>query len=327
MQEHESSQSSAKADATTKRRERAERDNNILSAQKPTAAVSAVVHNDSITRCIGCFGKTTERQAPCGCRYCPDCLAGIFLQALEEEIFSQPQCCGRLLPMDLAAPILERAGLGIHANMPHTKEKGRNNTKDSIRTVSKGGGKAAAVRSPKAGTRANHMVDCLICMESFGAKDIIKTPCQHYYCHDCMKRLFLEATKNESLYPPQCCNMDIPLTVANAVLNAQQQMEFTNKGVEFLTKDRLYCSSRNCSAFIQSKQIYHDVGTCGKCWQRTCVFCKGAYHPGHCPKDKITHAVLHLAQRSGWRKCFNCEFMVAMDEGCNHVTCKYVIGH
>lgn len=314
LQRNDNSQGLKKENITEEQKEQAERGSNILAAETSTAVIPPGPDN-SESKCIGCFGKRAGSQAPCGCKYCPDCLVGIFILALEAETFSQPQCCGRLLPMEFAAPILRQTGIGIDANI-----LGRNGTEDGVN----GKGKSVAVGSSKCRTTAEN---CLICMETFNAKDVIQTPCQHHYCHDCMKRLFIEATKNESLYPPKCCDKDIPLTVANTVLNAQLQMEFTNKGIEFRTKDRLYCSSKRCSAFIHPMHIYRDTGMCGECRELTCVFCKRAYHGGDCSNDKDTREVLKLAQKSGWRKCFRCEYMVAVDEGCNHVTCKYVVNH
>lgn len=272
--------------------------------------MSAALPDNGESKCIGCFGKGAGSQAPCGCKYCPDCLAGIFILALEAETFYQPQCCGRLLPMEFAAPILQQAGIWIDTN------------------IEDGGGKGKGKSVAMGRGRAENTVDCLICMEKFNVNDTIQTPCQHHYCHDCMKRLFIEATKNESLYPPKCCDKDIPLVIANTVLNARQQIEFTNKGIEFRTKDRLYCSSENCSAFIPPTHIYHGAGMCRECQKLTCVSCKMAYHGDGCSKDEEdTQALLKLAQKSGWRKCFRCEYMVAIDEGCNHITCKYVINH
>lgn len=284
-----------------------EQERRVPAAKAPTPAAVSTPLDNSESKCIGCFGKGAGNQAPCGCKYCPDCLAGIFILALEAETFHQPQCCGRLLPMEFAAPILQQAGIWIDIN-----------TEDGD-----GNGKGKSVATG----RAENTVDCLICMEKFNAGDTIQTPCQHHYCHDCMKRLFIGATKSESLYPPKCCEKDIPLTIANTVLDAQQQMEFTNKGIEFRTNDRLYCSSERCSAFIPPTYIYRGVGMCRECQKLTCVSCKMAYHGDSCSKDEDTRALLKLAQKSGWRKCFRCEYMVAIDEGCNHITCKYVINH
>lgn len=307
----ESSKGLKKENTTGKQKKRAEMENSVFAAKAPMPSVDTAPDN-SESKCIGCFGKGAGSQAPCGCKYCPDCLAGIFILALEAETFCQPQCCGRLLPIELAAPILQQAGIWTDTN-----------TLDTEDADGRGKGKSVAVGKAPPETK----VDCLICMEKFNAKDTIQTPCQHHYCHDCMKRLFVESTKNESLYPPKCCDKDIPLIIANIVLNAQQQMEFTSKGTEFRTKDRLYCSSKRCSAFIHPTNIYRGVGMCRQCQRQTCVSCKMASHNGSCSKDEDTRAMLKLAKKSGWRKCFKCKFMVAIDEGCNHITCKYVTNY
>lgn len=295
------------------------RDKNVLPEKTP-AVNKPAVFNSAQGECTACFDRGMVMQVPCGCKYCLNCLARIFIQAMEEEIFLQPQCCGRILPTDMVTPILEELGISKESSPTiSAKVKSRNRGKDRTGARSKGKGKGKAVIL-EANTRPNP-VDCLICMDTFDEKEVIKTPCQHYYCHGCMNRLFVEATRNESLYPPKCCNKEIPLTVANTVLNAQQQTEFTTKGSEFRTKDRLYCSSQYCSAFIHPSKIKSDVGTCSKCLERTCVHCKGAYHRGDCPKDKATQEVLKLAHNNGWRRCYSCKAMVELGEGCNHIRC------
>lgn len=256
-------------------------------------------------------------KASCGCNYCPDCLATIFMQALGEGSFTQPQCCGELLPMDLVAPILKAAGFGIHIRTPNVgSNKANNNAKGKRNTGS-------AFKRDVNATR-DSTVNCLICMESFNANNVIKAPCQHPYCKDCMQRLFMEATRNESLYPPKCCDKNIPITVANVVLNTRQQTEFISKGKEFGTKDRVYCSSRQCSAFIPPNRIKGDIGTCSRCIRQTCIHCKERYHMGDCPHDKDIQAVLKTAKEIGWRRCYKCKVLVGLDEGCNHVRCRQV---
>lgn len=314
----------ATADTPAKEKERRGREKNILTPKAPLVDVF-IGPNGIISRCNACFENTTVNQAPCGCRYCPNCLASIFMQALEDDGSSQPLCCGRVLPMDLAAPILQEIGIYTEApKSPPAKGKGRAEDRSKTKGKSKRKSRNVVAESSRANTQEKTSVECLICMDSFDADTVIKTPCQHYYCRNCMKRRFLEATRNESLYPPRCCDRDIPITIANVILNAEEQTAFVNKGREYRTKDRIYCSSRQCSAFIHPTQIRNDVGTCGSCRQRTCVFCKGAYHMGDCPKDKSTQEVLKLAQKSGWRRCYSCKVMVELDKGCNHITCGQV---
>lgn len=280
-----------------------------LAAKKP----EAFVPKGRAGKCSACFENATVNRAPCGCLFCADCIAAIFIQALgDDDYFMQPQCCGEPLPMDMAAPILKEAGIGVHTETPATGL-------DQATTY--GNGKR---NTGKAKATGGKTVDCLVCMESVNENDAIKTPCQHSYCRGCMKQLFMEATRNEALYPPKCCDRDIPITVANVVLSPQQQTEFTSKGREFKTKDRVYCSTKRCSAFIPPNRIKADVATCTRCARQTCIHCKAPYHRGECPNDKETQAVLRAATKAGWRRCYSCKVLVAVDEGCNHITCLYV---
>jgi hypothetical protein len=97
---------------------------------------------------------------------------------------------------------------------------------------------------------------------------------------------------------------------------------FTEKKVEFETKDRTYCHERHCSAFIPSDSITGVIANCPKCPAQTCALCKGESHNDtvECPNDSQTAAVLKLAETEGWEKCSFCKQIIELRTGCNHMS-------
>jgi hypothetical protein len=46
---------------------------------------------------------------------------------------------------------------------------------------------------------------CVSYLERVAAPRTFTSPCGHIYCNPCTKQLFVNATKDEDLYPPRCC--------------------------------------------------------------------------------------------------------------------------
>lgn len=55
--------------------------------------------------------------------------------------------------------------------------------------------------------------ECALCMEADSEeKPLLELPCfNHWVCHDCISHYFVNATNNESLFPPQCCEEPIQI--------------------------------------------------------------------------------------------------------------------
>ncbi|KAK7528013.1 uncharacterized protein IWZ02DRAFT_142882 [Phyllosticta citriasiana] len=165
--------------------------------------------------------------------------------------------------------------------------------------------------------------ECVACATKKEFFDIARAPCGDEYCGDCLDHLFLDSTKDESLYPPRCCRTPIPFALVRFVLDKEIAEEFMRKVPELETKDRTYCFVPTCSAWIHPDLIKHDVGRCPKCSLETCSLCKGKAHGlGECPKDEQTLQLLQLAEENHWQRCYQCRAMIEIDTGCYHMTCK-----
>ncbi|KAJ5423062.1 hypothetical protein N7445_011170 [Penicillium cf. griseofulvum] len=163
------------------------------------------------------------------------------------------------------------------------------------------------------------------CASCFSKVDTImyKGPCNHEFCRACTRQMFLGAIKDEELYPPRCCGNVVQPGIALRVLNYEELKDFSERALEWTAKDRLYCAEPTCSKFIPPFAIQHDHGTCPECRQQTHVLCRSLAHPRvDCPLDEPLHSVLEMADAENWKRCFNCQTMVELHIGCNHMTCR-----
>ncbi|KAI2785266.1 hypothetical protein F4815DRAFT_452022 [Daldinia loculata] len=161
--------------------------------------------------------------------------------------------------------------------------------------------------------------DCLACGEKY-MFDVVRAPCSHRYCRECLAQLFRSAMSDESLFPPRCCRQNIPLKGLEFFLPKKLIREFRAKEVEFSTPRRTYCHQPECSAFIPPQNYVGDIATCKDCGVRTCIICRGPSHNGDCPDDKDLQEVLELAQEHGWQQCYNCRSLIELSAGCYHMT-------
>lgn len=164
---------------------------------------------------------------------------------------------------------------------------------------------------------------CVSCLDWVPVSQIFVSPCGHVYCNGCVKQLFLNATKDEDLYPPRCCGNVIPAGIALRLLSYKELAAFSAKGVECTTVNRIYCADFTCSTFIPPWLINGEAANCPTCGKTTHTPCKSLEHPNQdCPSDQQLQQVLSLGESEGWRRCFNCRTMVELGQGCNHMTCR-----
>lgn len=183
------------------------------------------------------------------------------------------------------------------------------------------GGKSLDVRFKTLGIseKISSKPKCCSCLDEDRA-DLITTSCEHVYCVDCLKILFVKATKDESLFPPRCCRSEIPYEKIQEHLSAQEQQAFEDASTEFRSTFRIYCSNPVCSKFIPGIDGLSRHVTCNHCSVRTCIACKGPSHATFdCPKDQTLQSVLALAKAQGWQRCQKCHAMVELTIGCNHM--------
>lgn len=179
-----------------------------------------------------------------------------------------------------------------------------------------------ADRQAKAFDKFSDEHQCSVCFGDYRATSMLSLPCGDRYCVDCLKTLFLNATTDETLFPPRCCRQPIPLQYIQRELSSDELNTFHNSAVEFSTKDRTYCSNVRCGKFILPTKITGDRAECPVCFTETCAACKAAFHEGDdCPADPALQATISLAQEQGWQRCYACRAMVELDYGCNHMTC------
>ena len=167
--------------------------------------------------------------------------------------------------------------------------------------------------------------ECVACREVYRHSLIpglsfAHCPCDHWYCSDCLSALFTHSLTDESLFPPRCCTMAIPVDDFQEFLTPAVVTQFHEKAVEYNTLDRTYCHQLECSAFIPAP-MQEQTASCPACSESTCTSCKGPAHDGKdCPEDPASKELLQLARERGWQRCFSCHRMVELNTGCNHIS-------
>ncbi|KAH6870304.1 hypothetical protein BKA58DRAFT_457741 [Alternaria rosae] len=180
---------------------------------------------------------------------------------------------------------------------------------------------------------------CVICgTEESEGELLLEAPCgRHLVCADDIGSFFENATNNESLYPPQCCDVMfvlddyedyVPFEVAWAY-QVKQQGEYT-----ILAKFRTYCANPSCARFLppgthvedpESKIIY-AICEAEECGKLTCVKCQTALDQGarnhKCEQSEDDKKFKQTANEKGYQECFVCGATVELAEACNHITCE-----
>ena len=160
---------------------------------------------------------------------------------------------------------------------------------------------------------------CIICEDQFELHRCQVVPCGHYYCRGCLDELFGVAMKNEQAYPPRCCTQTVPLGDVRGFLDDKLAEEFADKKEELDDDKPTYCHVPKCSTYIGEDDKEENIATCPKCDEKTCILCKSAKHDGDCAKDEAVEETERLADSEGWKRCPQCQRIVELRSGCNHM--------
>ncbi|KAK2065018.1 hypothetical protein LY76DRAFT_500411 [Colletotrichum caudatum] len=170
-------------------------------------------------------------------------------------------------------------------------------------------------------------VECVVCMDEFSSSRIAKLKCGHRMCSACLKRHFKISITDPQEMPPKCCSENIALKHVDHLFSADFKKKWNRKFQEYSARNRIYCPSRKCGAWIKPHYIRKEggrrYGKCGQCRTKVCCSCNGRWHPSReCPNDEETTRFLDQAKDEGWKRCYKCHYMVELKEGCNHMTCR-----
>ena len=83
--------------------------------------------------------------------------------------------------------------------------------------------------------------ECAVCLENQPVSRIYTTPCNHPYCHTCVFAMFTDALRDDTLFPPKCCQMELPIDSIRATLGVDLVLRSSRKLVEVRTIDKTYC--------------------------------------------------------------------------------------
>ncbi|KAK3074708.1 hypothetical protein LTR53_002651 [Teratosphaeriaceae sp. CCFEE 6253] len=164
-------------------------------------------------------------------------------------------------------------------------------------------------------------VTCTSCGDNRRENKTVKAPCDHIYCDDCLRTLYRASMVDETLFPPRCCRQEFDWDIIHNHLTDELGNAFQTKRIELQTKNRTYCHVSRCSAFINPADYVDNNAPCPNGCVDTCVACKQATHAGACPTNEELAAFLAAAGLHGWQRCFDCNRVVELRTGCNHMTC------
>lgn len=167
---------------------------------------------------------------------------------------------------------------------------------------------------------ARIMLKCEACNDDYEFVDVLHLKCDHIYCKSCVQNLFEASMTDESLFPPRCCCQPIAIEDITALVTPGIVERFYARKVEMETPNRTYCSSSLCSSFVHPENIKADLATCQKCGATTCAICKAESHAGDCPNDPVIQDLRKFSSKQGWKTCFNCNRIIELTVGCNHIT-------
>jgi hypothetical protein len=167
---------------------------------------------------------------------------------------------------------------------------------------------------------------CTCCEDPLKATNAWQTPCEHWYCLDCLETLIRASMADETLYSPRCCEI-LPWQEIKVLLPKDLATTFEHKKRELDTPagERLYCAQPACSHFLGNTASRAKFVRCPLCRSNTCATCRAVSHAGPClfQPNEAEQQTIQLAKEQGWQSCQRCKQIVDLiPGGCNHMTCR-----
>ncbi|KDQ60388.1 hypothetical protein JAAARDRAFT_205343 [Jaapia argillacea MUCL 33604] len=169
---------------------------------------------------------------------------------------------------------------------------------------------------------------CVVCQDPIMGVEV-RGACGHFLDKACALLLFELALKDETLFPPSCCQRRISFTKVRPHMTTELVELFREKKREFRTLKRVYCAKPSCSRFLAPvptgvMKFRSKIYSCS-CGTRTCSQCKAIVEPGvkhGCETNDGNSEVLSLSEKQNWARCPGCQNMVELRSGCYHMTCR-----
>lgn len=177
-------------------------------------------------------------------------------------------------------------------------------------------------------------ISCFFCIEDISDSDVdpLLRPCGRCHrpcCKNCIRKLFMDACKNESDMPPNCC-IPIPIAYASIVLSIEEVQVFKEKYEEWGTPSRIYCPVPTCSAFIPDRLFPMPEEPNPRVGARPVLTQKSSNHtmipvnspptpPSSCPSPTFESIPSIPCPKCGIDICFSCKQLSHPGSSCSEV--------
>ncbi|KZT10449.1 uncharacterized protein LAESUDRAFT_721808 [Laetiporus sulphureus 93-53] len=167
--------------------------------------------------------------------------------------------------------------------------------------------------------------DCVVCQSATHGPHV-RVACGHYYDVACLLDLIEASIRDESLFPPRCCQQRIREQSFARYMSAELAHAFEERAIEFETVRRVYCANPSCSRFLGPcmPELGARTYACSTCATLTCNGCRARVAPRKlhiCRQDSGQRQVFALASQKGWARCPACDHMIELHSGCYEMKC------
>lgn len=100
-----------------------------------------------------------------------------------------------------------------------------------------------AAKSSLRNCDSTELICCVACTESFPVRRVHYAPCGDAHCRTCLRRIFEDALRDVSSFPPRCCQIELPVSSVQQMIGWRMTIKSELKAIELTRTNGIYYSN------------------------------------------------------------------------------------
>ena len=169
---------------------------------------------------------------------------------------------------------------------------------------------------------------CNICYEDFTPDLLMKLPCGHFFCRNCIRAYLTAEITEGRVLKIKCCDSECSYEFDDMTIHEIIETDLFNKYKKFKRTKEIesdptarWCPNSLCGSVVYSNNILGQYLKCNLCQTEICYLCNQEWHPKKTCEQASDVNYQFWARGKNIQQCPKCRRRIEKESGCNHMIC------